>query len=212
MFRLIIFVLAAFSTTCASAQWWGYNYYPQRFMPTYVNYYVYSQPRYTSPPLSAQQLYDRRMKNSQAKDKYEQYLVDSAIARREAALENAERFAAIKAKEEVYRQRGYLPPLPTRKFVHNGIDYGTWANFQQSPEFEEYVAEIEEWRAAEDRRDAQKKHYQETVHLRFLQSRSATVSQTPKQSVVQSLQLDLALGLKSQEDVDKALALLESLK
>jgi len=216
MYRIIITLLVLLVPSVADAQFYWYSPYQLGYrnwsMPTYYNYYVYTQPRPRTPPLSAQQLYDRRIKNDNAKLAYEQHIVDNAIARREFEINKAERYASMSAKEEMLRQRGYLPPRKNPKFVYKGYDYGTFDNFKQSPAFQGYLAEIEASRPNE----SLIKQHQIAKHYEFMTIRNRSLEREQMArsyiNVTDSLKADIASGKRSTEETKRLLVLLDKLQ
>ena len=81
-----------------------------------------------------------------AREQYEDYVKSSALERKEKELENAQKWQALKQKEDYLRSKGYLPPKPVPPpFVYNGVSYANWAEFKNSKAYtEEYLKDLEE--------------------------------------------------------------------
>jgi hypothetical protein len=191
--------------------WYG-NGYGNRYGG--CNNYYYVRPR--TPPLTEKQMYDKKVENMNAKSAYENRVRDLALDKQDKQLEAAKKWAELRKREDYYRARGYLPPKPTRKFVYKDKDYGSYAAFQQSPAYADYLAEIEQKHAeSEQARVAAKDRMtfvlEETLRLRS-RSPSQRVTDVTTASVVSSLKNDIVSGRYSPEQTKQMLDLLLTLQ
>ena len=191
----------------------NYGYYNYSQPAFYNNYYYTAPQRPYVPPLSPTQLYERKTKNLDAKLTYEQHAIDAAIKVRENAISNGQRFAELRDKEAYARAKGYLPPIPTPRFVYKNVDYGTFDNFKRYPAFNDYLAEIE----ANHHDDSNDKREQAlNLHYRFYEYKNMDSLQKDRRqvrnSVIDSLKADIVLGRKSVEETKRMLELLDTLQ
>lgn len=191
-----------------------WSYFGTWGVPTF--YYTYTMPRPRAPRLTEKQVYERKVEVITAKRAYEDKVLDSAIAKRDKELETARRWAEIREKEQRYRDRGYLPPLPTRKFVVNGKDYGSFDNFKRYPEFQEYLAKIEAEREAESASKMISKEREAYINAAWLGVRRRSVYEEEmskaRSSVMSSIEADIISGRYSAHETAKLLDLWKSLQ
>jgi hypothetical protein len=189
----------------------AYGYWPYIY-PNYYTYYYYTLPRPQAPKITKKQLYEKRIENLNAEKAYDDRVLSLGLERKEAELENAKQWAAVRAKEELYIKKGYLPPKPNPKFYYKGKDYGSFSYFSKQPEFQEYLAEIEERHQREAWEKEQKAIY---WHRRFMDMRRMDAGQinrmVVKSDVSNSLKEDILSGRYSTEETRKMLNLLETL-
>ena len=216
MFRYIMFVaVIAMLPEVASAQFRWYA--PRPYY--YYNYQYFPQPQvYRSPTFTEKQLYDRKIEGMKAREQYEDYVKSSALERKEKELENAQKWQALKQKEDYLRSKGYLPPKPVAPpFVYNGVSYANWAEFKNSKAYtEEYLKDLEEkGRAVEEERRLAKEREQYVIK-KFAEISRLTPSQKDamknKDSVLRSLESDITSGKYSQTEVQKMLDLWKNLQ
>lgn len=206
----IIILLVVLFPSVSYGQWWGYR--PGYLYPNFYTYYYYTPPRPQAPKITKKQLFEKRIENLNAEKAYDDRVLALGLERKEAELENAKQWAAVRAKEELYRKKGYLPPKPIPKFYYKGKDYGSFSYFQKQPEFQEYLAEIEE----EHQREAWEKQQKDAYwHRRFMDSRRMDYGQQArlavKNEVSNSLKEDILSGRYSNEETKKMLDLFEML-
>lgn len=189
------FLIIVLATTVTHAQWpgvWNYGEWNEGR--------AYDQ----TPPLSPQELYARRLSILEARLAYERQLLELAIQRRELALYRAERLAYMKEKEA--NARGITP---VSKFIYDGVDYGTFDNFKQTPAFTLYLAEIEARRAPYEAAKEDRRRQEAVAYWRLANWRPSG-NESPKDGVIRALKLDLALGVKTQAQYDAVMKALEA--
>lgn len=207
MQKIIILLVILFPSV--SYGQWGYRPY---IYPSFNTYYYYTAPRPQAPKITKKQLFEKRIENLDAEKTYDDRVLTLGIERKEAELENAKQWAALRIKEDLYRKRGYLRPKPTPKFYYKGRDYGSFAYFQKQPEFQEYLAEIDERHERESWEKEQKTAY---WHRKFMDYRRMDEGQQArvvlKNDVSNSLKQDILSGRYSFEEMNKMLDLFEML-
>ena len=210
MFRYILFIAVVMLPEVASAQFRWYVA-PRPY------YYYLPQPQ-VHRSLTEKQLYERKIEGMKARERYEDYVKSSALERKEKELENAQKWQALKQKEDYLRSKGYLPPKPVAPpFVYNGVSYANWAEFKNSKAYtEEYLKDLEEkGRAVEEERRLAKEREQYVIK-KFAEISRLTPSQKDamknKDSVLRSLESDITSGRYSQTEVQKMLDLWKNLQ
>lgn len=209
MQRIILFLIVLLYPSISYGQW---GYYRPYVYPSFNTYYYYTAPRPQAPKITKKQLFEKRIENLDAEKKYDDRVLALGLERKEAELENAKQWAAVRAKEELYIKKGYLPPKPTPKFFYNGRDYGSFSYFSKQPEFQEYLADIEE----KYQREAWEKQQRDAYwHRRFMDFRRMEPTQQTrmvvKNEVTNSLKEDILSGRYSNEETKKMLDLFEML-
>lgn len=176
--------------------------------------YWYPRQGHIPPPTNAQ-VYALRLQGLEAQEAYRIRRAEIEIARLNAPLDRAMQIGVYKEREKYLRDKGYLPEIPTRKFVAYGKDYGSFENFKNSPE---YQLAVEEGNARE--REYNKKKLAEKQRYFYAVQRSREInamswpekySSENKNAVADSLERDIISGRYSPEETRKLMALWKKL-
>lgn len=140
----------------SQAGWWGWSTWGNASTSSYESYfrgmgaycqgqgdYLKSLGQYQINHQQAKRLQTENYKQHvetrwQIRDAYQERVRrqnPNYVDVRNRALDGLEKMHALKEREHELRQKGVLPPLKPQRFVYQGVDYGTYANFKKSPAF-----------------------------------------------------------------------------